>query len=132
MTRIQLILKLLRTCHLNVPERRQLTPPAIHFTEILAVITDYLDRMNRFSSGSTALEKVDAGTYRLHYQRRDSQLGDLENDWFGPSIPATLDYASGESAVIAFMIDLCATRDLDGVEILGFPDRPSLTAEELN
>ena len=35
-------LKLLRTCHLNVPERRQLTPPAIHFTEILAVITDYL------------------------------------------------------------------------------------------
>jgi hypothetical protein len=75
MTRIQLILKLLRTCHLNVPERRQLVPPAIHFAEILAVITDHLDRMNRFASGEIALQKVNAGTYQCRRLICQEELG---------------------------------------------------------
>lgn len=38
MTRTQLVRKLLRTLHLNVPERRQLAPPTIDFAELMAVI----------------------------------------------------------------------------------------------
>jgi hypothetical protein len=121
MTRPQLVEKLLRTCHLNVPERRQLVPPGIHFSEILAVIHVVVERDRRFSSGHLTLEKLDGETYRLHFLKYDPQASDLVNDWGGPSIPAISDYDSVNSAAIAFITHMGATRDIDGIEILEFP-----------
>ena len=43
MTRAQLVRKLLLTLHLNVPERRQLVPPAIDFAELMADIQGVVD-----------------------------------------------------------------------------------------
>ena len=121
MTRAQLVQKLLRTCHLNVPARQHLVPPDIRFSEILAVIRDTVERERRFSSGHLTLEKLDGGAYRLHYLKYDPQASDLVNDMGGPSIPATADYQTAYAAVIALLVHLRATRDLDGIGILEFP-----------
>lgn len=121
MTRAELILKLLQTCHLNVPERRKLDPPGISFVEILDVIHDVHVREQRVSSGHVTLERQDAGGYRLYYLAYDPQLGDLVNDWGGPSIPTTRDYPTMISATVAFMVLIGATRGLDGIEISGVP-----------
>jgi hypothetical protein len=121
MTRVQLIEKLLRTYHLNVAERRQLIPPVIHFSEILAVIRNALQRENRFSSGHLTLEKRSGATYRLHYLEYDPQASDLVNEWGGPSVPATIEYTTADAAVTAFIIHLGATRDMDGIAISDFP-----------
>ena len=121
MTRAQLIEKLLRTYHLNVPERRQLVPPSIDYSEILALLRDVLEQERSFSSGPLTLEKRDGATYRLHYLKHDPQLSDLLNDWMGPTIPSTNDYSSLESAVEAFMLQLGAMCDMDGIRICGFP-----------
>jgi hypothetical protein len=126
MTRTQLIRKLLQTYHLNVPERRQLVPPGIHFSEILAVIRDVIEREHRFTSGHLTLEKLDAGTYRVHYLEYDPHLGDMANECCGPSVPATSDYPSVVPAMEAFLVHMRATRDVDGIEILGFPNRNAL------
>jgi hypothetical protein len=67
------------------------------------------------------LEKRDGGTYRLHYLKYDPEASDLVNEWGGPSVPATIDYSSADAAVIAFIIHLGATRDMDGIAILEFP-----------
>jgi hypothetical protein len=101
MTRAQLVGKLLRTCHLNVPERRQLVPPDIHFSEILAVIRDAVEREGLFSSGYLTLEQLDGGAYRLHYLNYDPRASDLVNDMGGPGIPATADYQTAYAAVMA-------------------------------
>jgi hypothetical protein len=121
MTRAQLVEKLVRTFHLNVPERRQLDPSSIHFSEILAVIRDVVEREHRFCSGQLRLEKRGAAAYRIHYLKRDPQASDLVNDWGGPSVPATIDYDHADSAVIAFVAHLGETRDIDGIEILEIP-----------
>jgi hypothetical protein len=126
MTRAELILKLLQTCHLNVAERRQLVPPGIHFSEILAVIRDVIERERRFTAGHLTLERLDAGTYCFHYLEFDPQLGDMANSCCGPSVSATGDYPSVDSAVEAFLVHMRATHDLDGIEILGFPNSNTL------
>jgi len=138
MTRAELVRKLLETCHLNVPERRQLVPPAVHFSEILAVIRDVVAREGWFSSGKLTLEELEAGTCRFHHLKYDPKASDLVNDWCGPSIPATTDYPRVDSAAEAFIDYLEQQRwlnwiksptwasprgEIDGIEIWGLPTR---------
>jgi hypothetical protein len=119
---------------LNVPDRRQLVPPAIHFSEILAVIRDVVTREGWLSSGNLTLEELEAGTCRFHHLTHDPQTSDLVNDWGGPSIRSKTDYPSVDSAAEAF-IDYLGLNwlkgpswdsprgEIDGIEILGLPTR---------
>jgi hypothetical protein len=66
MTRAELIRKLLETNHLNVPERRQLVPPAIHLSELLAVIRDTVERECRFCSATETLDRLTISCYPSH------------------------------------------------------------------
>src|SRR5262249_32020321 len=90
MTRALLIQKLLETYHLNVPERRQLVPPAIEVSELQAVIRDCVEGGGRFS----ALEKLEGGRYRVHHW--------LDHEWamgcYGPPVDVIDDYADLGSA----------------------------------
>ena len=125
MTRAQLIRKLLRTLHLNVPERRQLDPPTIDFAELMAAIQEVVKREGRFSSGEFTLEKLTDGNYRIHRLVPDPMAGDMWSE-IG-IVPVTDDYSSADSAVGAFIRFLLGRAwgspagTIDGIQILGCP-----------
>jgi hypothetical protein len=136
MTRPQLILKLLQTGHLNVPERRQLGEPSVHVSEIIAVIDDMLAQESRFPTPhETTLEKLADGTYRLH-----RQIDPTANTWYSnmtdalnahgpPPIVVSEDYPDHDSAMKAFVQCLMIDPDswglrhsagtIDGIQIKG-------------
>jgi hypothetical protein len=133
MTRPELIRKLLETHHLNVPERKQLIPPAIHVSELFDVIRHVLERESRFCSVMGTLEKHEGTRYRWSGAPRSpaiSSLGiveggvfkggvffDPQTGMFYPSVDAmryakrprhgvpeaTEDYVTLESALQAFL-----------------------------
>jgi hypothetical protein len=125
MTRAQLVRKLLRTLHLNVPERRQLDPPTIDFAELVAVIQEVVERDGRFASGDLSLEKIADGRYRLRRLVPDPSAGDM---WADDAIaPITDDYASADPAAELLIRRLLGPTwgspvgTLDGIRILGCP-----------
>jgi hypothetical protein len=139
MTRAELIRKLLETSHLNVPERRQLVPSAVHLSEVLAVIRDVVERENRFCSVIATLEKHEGEKYRI-YRLRDPTMGiwypSLDAALRAPpsrAVPVTDDYPSLDSALQAFVGHVLTDPDplgtglapgtIDGIEILGLPTR---------
>lgn len=122
MTRPQLIAKLLKTWHLNVPERSLLVPPAIHYAEILAVIHDALEQEGSFAAAwGIRLEKSNNGAYRLHYLLYDTSLGDHALSVIGPTIPATTDHQNLDAAIKDLFRKLRITPDIDGIKILDIP-----------
>jgi hypothetical protein len=110
MTRTQLIGKLLRTNHLDVPERQSLVPPAIHYSELLAVVRDTLERRSRFSSLIGVLLKSGDGKHSIH---RKSLPFRIEEEYSkekvlvlssGPAkVVETIEYDSLDSALQAFI-----------------------------
>ena len=125
MTRAQLIRKLLRTLHLNVPERRQLVPPTIDFAELMAAVQEVVEREGRFSSGELGLERMARGQYRIHRLAPEPSAGDMWAD--SDMVPVTDDYSSTDSAAGAFIRHLLGptwgspTATIDGIQILGVP-----------
>ena len=101
MTRAQLVRKLLRTLHLNVPERRQLVPPTIDYAELMAAIQEVVEREGRFASGELGLERRARGQYRIHRLAPEPSAGDMWAD--SDMVPVTDDYSSADSAVGAFI-----------------------------
>jgi hypothetical protein len=125
MARLQLIQKLLRTLHLNVPERRRLDPPAIDFVELLAVVEQLVERDACFSSGELTLEKLANDHYRVHRLVPDPEAGDM---WAELGVvPVTDEYTSKDAATRAFLRQLIGpgwrvpVSTIDGIKILGCP-----------
>src|SRR6516162_5747689 len=114
MTRALLIQKLLETYHLNVPERRQLVPPALEVSELQAVIRDCVEGVGRFSQ----LEKLEGGTYRVHHcEQPEYAMG-----CYGPPIDVIDDYADLDSAAQELLnsaYHLGRLDNIDGIEISG-------------
>jgi hypothetical protein len=125
MTRPQLIQKLLRTLHLNVPERRRLDPPAIDFVELLAVVQQLVERDACFSSGELTLERLANDHYLVHRLLPDPEAGDM---WIDLGVlPVTDEYTSADAAARAFLRQLIGpgwcipVSTIDGIKILGCP-----------
>ena len=108
-TRTELIRKLLES-HLNVPELRELVPPAIHFSEVVAVIRDVLEREGRF----LALEKLEGGKHRVHRLLGGEEIA---MSVYGPSVDVIEDYPNLDCAVQA----LWNQSEINGIKILGVP-----------
>jgi hypothetical protein len=97
---------------LNVPERRELGPAAIHFSEVVAVIRDVVEREGRF----LALEKLEGGNYRVHRVLGGEEIA---MGLYGPSVDVIEDYANLDGAVQAFW----SRNEIDGIKILGVPTK---------
>jgi hypothetical protein len=128
MTRTQLIRKLLRTNHLNVSERRALVPPAIQYSELLAVVRDTLGRESRFDSLIGVLQRSDDGKYRMHRKGLPFRIEEEycnEKALVVSSAPAEVvgsdDYDSLDAALQAFIGEILAGASIDGIEIREIP-----------
>ncbi len=64
-SRTQLILKLIATNHLNVPERRLLRAAGIKFSEALTAINAVLEKDGQIVSGRRQLARPGNGIYRI-------------------------------------------------------------------
>jgi len=118
-----LICKLVTTGHLNVPERLQLRSKSIPIREILKIIEDVLNEQNFFPPharpGNSAkgvyeggiLEKLNDGTYRLHWQRHYAW------DPFTVAESSFQDYKKLEIAVREFGHHEWRENDIDGIKI---------------
>jgi hypothetical protein len=125
MTRVRLIQKLLRTFHLNVPERRQLDPPTIDFAELMAVVYQLVERDGVFSSGQMTLKKLANDQYRIHRFVPDPEAGSMWNDL--AVVPVTDDYSSADTALRTFLRQLIGpawgspVSSIDGIWVIGCP-----------
>jgi hypothetical protein len=125
LTRNELILKLLTSDHLNVPERQLLNPPAVGFAENLAVIEAALETRGSFppriqftpdqvpevGGDVTALQKLSNGNYRLYWQRAYAW------DPAGTAERMTKDFNYLPAAVAEFVRSWWGS-DIDGVPIV--------------
>jgi hypothetical protein len=110
-TRTDLIQKLLKTNHLDVPERRQLVPLAIQFSEVTAAIREVVERDGPF----WGLEKLNDGRYRTH----DLLDNELAMSVYGPAVDVIEDYPDFNSALQASW----KQNTIDGINILGLPTK---------